>query len=861
MKEFLESSDFVLEQDAPRPFNKQLLIDIFDSGTTFEEFENLGKYEEALYIAGIGCHKKGTELLMFSGDIKKVEDVVVGNLLMGPDSKPRKVLSLKRGKQKMYQITPVKGDSFVVNENHILSLKRTNKGVIAKNGRRDVKANTIINISVKEYLSLSKKMKGILKLWRTYINFEPIKVSIDPYFLGLWLGDGNNHNIGVATKDLEIKNYVYEVAKENKLEININQNKDKTCPTYIITTRTKMGSKDRNTLLNKFKGYNLIKNKHIPKDYKTNSREVRLNLLAGLIDSDGYQYNNCVDFSNKNETLCKDVLYLCRSLGFAAYIKERYTSCNGKSFKSFRVSISGNLSLIPNKLARKKCTTRKQVKNVLYTGFKVEEKEEDIFYGFEIDKNNLYLMGDFTVTHNSGKSYVSSMAIVYIVYRLLCLKNPQEYFNMAKGTKIAFINISKSFSQAKDIVFGEIKNRLDNNKWFQTFYPPDPRIKSKIRMPKNLYILPVGSNEEAPLGYNIFGAVIDEASFHTLTKDKDYAEESYNQIKKRIRSRFFSKGKLFIITSPRYVYDFAEKKFEESETNDKIYRKRAPLWEAMPAEMFCGQKFDLGDYLTAMAGTMIPIEYEDEFKQNPERAMRDYGAQPSMAIQGLFNNPETITNAANYDRRHPIDLKTGDFAEWFFNKKSESGYDNDKRFIHIDLGLNKKGKGDAAGFAMGKFNGWQEVKSIEGKIEKRPKIWIDLMMRITAKPMDEIKFEDIRKKIYRLKDIGYNIAKISFDGWQSIDSIQTLNSSGFNAETLSIDRNPESYYTLKAAMLDGRMDFYYYKPFVEELQQLEEIKGTKIDHPRQGSKDVADAVAGVCYHAAQGTPGRGFLGV
>jgi len=135
------------------------------------------------------------------------------------------------------------------------------------------------------------------------------------------------------------------------------------------------------------------------------------------------------------------------------------------------------------------------------------------------------------------------------------------------------------------------------------------------------------------------------------------------------------------------------------------------------------------------------------------------------------------------------------------------------------------------------------------------------MMRITAKPMDEIKFEDIRKKIYRLKDIGYNIAKISFDGWQSIDSIQTLNSSGFNAETFSIDRNPESYYTLKAAMLDGRMDFYYYKPFVEELQQLEEIKGTKIDHPRQGSKDVADAVAGVCYHAAQGTPGRGFLGV
>ena len=460
----------------------------------------------------------------------------------------------------------------------------------------------------------------------------------------------------------------------------------------------------------------------------------------------------------------------------------------------------------------------------------------------------------------SGKSYVSSMAIVYTVYRLLCLRNPQEYFHMAKGTKIAFINISKSFNQAKDVVFGEIKNRMDNNKWFQTFYPPDPRIKSKIRMPKNLYILPVGSNEEAPLGYNIFGAVIDEASFHTLTKDKDYAEESYNQIKKRLRSRFLSKGKLFIITSPRYVYDFAEKKFEEAETNPRIFRRRAPLWEVMPPEMFCGEKFDLGTYIPTLKGTMVPTEYEDEFRQNPERAMRDYGAQPSMAIQGFFNNSEVITKSANYDRRHPIDLKTGDFADWFFNQKSNSNYDSDKRFIHIDLGLNKDGKGDCAGFCMGKFAGWKDCRSVEGKMEKRPKIFIDFMLRIQAGPRDEIKFEDIRQKIYRLKDIGYNIAKVTFDGWQSIDSVQTLKSAGFNADFFSVDRNPEAYYTLKGSLLDGRLDYYFYKPFVEELSQLEEIKGTKIDHPRRGSKDVADAVAAVCYQSAQGVPGRGFLG-
>jgi len=460
----------------------------------------------------------------------------------------------------------------------------------------------------------------------------------------------------------------------------------------------------------------------------------------------------------------------------------------------------------------------------------------------------------------SGKSYISSMAIVYIIYRLLCLKDPQKYFNFAKGTRIAFVNISKSFSQAKDIVFGEIKNRIDNNQWFQNFYPPDPKIKTKLRLPKNIYILPLGSNEESPLGYNIFGAVIDEASFHTLTRDKDYAEESYNQIKKRIRSRFLTKGKMFIITSPRYIYDFAEKKWEDEETNVKVFRRRATLWDAIPPNMLSGDKFDLGKYLPTYKGKgmLVPTEYEDEFRQNPERAMRDYGAQPSMAIQGFFNDPDIITANANYKRKHPISTKTGDFYEWFYNRKSDEQYDSDRRFIHIDLGLNKEGRGDCAGLAMGKFDGWVTSKSSEGKIEKKPKVFIDLMLQIKARPRDEIKFEEIRQIVYKLRDIGYNIHKVTFDGWQSVDSVQTLKSAGFNADFLSVDRNAEAYYTLKSSLLDKRLNYYYYKPLVQELQQLEEVKATKIDHPRGGSKDVADAVAGVCFHAAQGKPGLGF---
>lgn len=461
----------------------------------------------------------------------------------------------------------------------------------------------------------------------------------------------------------------------------------------------------------------------------------------------------------------------------------------------------------------------------------------------------------------SGKSFISSMAISYIIYKLLCLKDPQKTFNFAKGTKIAFLNIATNFSQAKDVVFSEIKNRIDNNSWFQTYYPYDPKIKSLLRFGKNIFVLPIGSNEEAPLGYNVFGAVLDEASFHTATKEKDYAEEAYHQIKKRIRSRFLKEGKFFIITSPKYIYDFAERKFAEDDS-PSLYKRRVALWDAKAEEYADSPKFDLGKYLPEFKGIKVPVDLEQDFKSNPDRSMRDYGAQPSLAIQGFFRDPSMIEAVINRKRKHPIkNSKTIEFYDWFYNTKNKADYDSDKRYVHVDLGLGRGGKGDAAGIAMGKFDGWQQIETEEGKKERRPKIYIDYMEQIKAGPKEEIKFEDIRRRIYKLREMGYNIAKVTFDGWQSIDSVQILQSSGFKADFYSVDRNADAYYTLKAAILEKRIDYYYYQIFIQEVKSLEEIKGTKIDHPREGSKDVSDAVAGVVYHCAQHSPGRGFLGV
>lgn len=866
MREFLDNPKFTSKQDQPRENNRRILIDFFDSWTTFEEFEQMGRFDELLYIAGIGsgkCLLYGTKVLMFDGSIKNVEDVKVGEQVMGDDNTPRNILTVAHGYDEMYKITPSFGEPFVVNSEHILSFKVEAKSKIYFGPKYTKNDGNIINMKVTEWFNISQKQKNSLKIWRLkQAKFSHKELPIDPYFLGLWLGDGNSDTAGISTADEEVKEIIYEQARIHGLQVTINANRNKTCPTYVITTG-KNGSHGCNCLKNKLRALNLLKNKHIPLIYKTASVEQRLQLLAGLLDSDGHlgQTKAYYEFSNKNETLIDDTIFVSRSLGFRSNKSYRETTCRGEKSWSFRCGISGEINQIPCKILRKiyKKPRKSNNQTHLVRVKSIEKVGTDKYAGFSVDGNHLFCLGDFTITHNS---FYSSKATQYIIHRLLCLKDPQSFYNKAKGTKIAFINISTSLAQAKDIVFGEIKNRIDNSPWFQENYPPDQKIKSVLRFPKSIYVLPVGSNEEAPLGYTIFGGIIDEASFHKMTKDKDYAEESYHQIKKRIASRFLKDGvrhgKMCVITSPRYVNDFAERKFREDSSKTTL-KRRVPLWEAMPKDTFCGETFDIGKYLSEHKGKMCPIEYERDFIQSPERAMRDFGAQASLAIEAFFRDHNIINEKVNKERRHPFNKLTNSFEEWFYNRRSLPNYDPEKYYIHCDLGLNKGGKGDNAAIAMGRFAGWETYESADGKKEKRPLIKIAYMERISSGPKSEILFSEVRERIYKLKDIGYDIHKILFDGWQSIDSVQTLNSAGFDAAFFSVDRNPEAYHTLKAALLEGRLDYYYYKPFIEELQQLEEVKGNKIDHPRLGKKDVSDCVASICYHSAKGSSGSGVL--
>jgi hypothetical protein len=320
------------------------------------------------------CLGRGTPILMFDRSIKPVEDVVVGDLLMGDDSRPRKVMSLARGRDKMYDVIHVKGEKYTVNEEHILCLKASGFPKFSANNHTantsfniqwiennkfqsktftynnieqkevlrleaesffdEIKRNkntceNILEISIKNYLNLSKKIKACLKGYKVPIDFPEKELPIDPYLIGYWLGDGTSNN------------------------------------------------------------------KDIPLLYKCNSRINRLKLLAGLLDGNE---TKSFEFTQKNEKLLDDVIYLARSLGF---------SCYKKKGKTHTISINGNgIEEIPRKLGTRSLAPpfKKVDKDVLVSGITVNYVNEDDYYGFMIDENCRYVMGDFTVTHNTATS-------------------------------------------------------------------------------------------------------------------------------------------------------------------------------------------------------------------------------------------------------------------------------------------------------------------------------------------------------------------------------------------------------------------------------------------------------------------------
>jgi DNA polymerase III delta prime subunit len=409
---------------------------------------------------GVGkCHAKDTPILMYDGTIKLVQNIEIGDVIMGDNSTPRKVLNLGRGRDQMYDIIPTKGEKYTVNSEHILCVKQSGRGIIKpmklSDGRVTFKTirfnnkskklnyktfdsyenadaylssfteeDNITEISVKDYLQIPKDVRNNwLKGYKKSVEFPHVPTDFDPYIIGLWLGDGTSSKPQITSQDSTILGYLNTNLRKYDLMLNYISKYD-----YYIRSY----KKNENTFLKILQKHNLINNKHIPQVYKINDRQTRLKILAGIIDSDGYLWNNCYEVSQKSDILANDIMFLGRSLGFACYSTKREKSCMYKGEKKSGIyniiTISGDIHEIPVIIERKKASERRQIKDVLVSAIDVKCIGEGDYYGFTLDGNNRYLMGDFTVTHNTS---FARNAIADV------LKRPFEFFTLGGASDIA----------------------------------------------------------------------------------------------------------------------------------------------------------------------------------------------------------------------------------------------------------------------------------------------------------------------------------------------------------------------------------------------------------------------------------------
>ncbi|CAB4194469.1 DEXDc domain containing protein [uncultured Caudovirales phage] len=423
-----------------------------------------------------GCHAKGHGILMWDGSVKPVEEIKIGDLIMGPDSDARLVMALARGRQEMRKIVPNKGPSFVVNKDHKLLVRVTKD----RNSRGSVPRDEVMTIA--QYEESSAWYRHLRKLQCSAAVFGEQEQPLPPYFVGLMLGDGSmvNGAYNLTSADKEVLDYM--VAAISKLGLVARVQPKLTDPagkTSFVTATDNVAGRGPgcvgNRITNIFKDLGMQEKrsweKSIPEMYKIASPNQQRELLAGLIDTDGhYSKNNCFEFCTVSSQLAKDVLFIVKSLGLRGQIKQKSSHYKLNSDRTqckdhYTIHISGDIDLIPTKIPRKQAKPSAKQKDCLVMGFTVEKLPEDDYYGFTLSGDHLYLDENFVVHHNTGKSVVIAMFLqrifaAYPFQKVLVLTHVKELIEQNYAKLKAFWPAAPAGINSSGLKKRDIKHQI-----------------------------------------------------------------------------------------------------------------------------------------------------------------------------------------------------------------------------------------------------------------------------------------------------------------------------------------------------------------------------------------------------------------
>lgn len=842
-------------------------------------------YDEIILSTATRCFGKGTQIRMFDGSLKNVEDIVVGDVLMGPDGTKRTVLKIMSGQDDMYRVTPKKGGKpFVCNSQHTLALRKV---------RDHQKPNAYIEITVEEYLKLSDNQKGLLRLYHSEaIPYSHKEYIIDPYIFGTWLGDGHTASFRLTTVDEEIKEawceystlfegYNFRASNKGKhWDIAISR------PTYH--TR-------HNIFTNVIQEATKTGHKRIPSAYLLGDIEQRRNLLAGIIDTDGYKRTEChYNITTKYADLAEDYATLARSLGFFVEVCQRNKKLSYKDevYTSYDINITGDFTVIPCRLSRKQ-SSKKPVREYLTTEFNVEYIGKDNYYGFTVDKDHNVLHEDYTVLKNCGKSTCIAISFAYEIMLLLCMINPAKtILGKASGSLVMGI-LSKDNATAVGQVATDLYKILTLSPYFQTIIEGDlafSNIEKKGVAITDSILVKAGSSLATIVGTDLFACCLDEANIGTTKIAAEKLVETRLQLWQHAidrRNATLDKapagtGIMWITSSPTEENDVIKARIDQVNDsgipNVRVVDNLA-RWEARGThatdtfDFFIGSDTkdpclleDVPDLILSEEEAKervikVPrtVEYLSSFRNEPIRAIQEIAGLRTQAENAFFRSVAPFEKVFYLD--NPIFSKDElhltmngnlDFDDYLIDKDYflHCNRPNCYRYIHLDMAS----KQDRFGLAS-VYSDRLTFTSDDGVQFTKRMFFIDFVLGLKAQGGDAVDMLKALDYLYKLKKMGYPIKLITTDSHQGELARQYLTKSSnktLETEQQSVEKKKDAYYNLKNAILTESLIGYKNPLLTKELKNLREDE-KRVQKPKGDgySDDLSDALAGALYSCSQ----------
>jgi hypothetical protein len=471
-------------------------------------------------------------------------------------------------------------------------------------------------------------------------------------------------------------------------------------------------------------------------------------------------------------------------------------------------------------------------------------------------KNELILQ----LGKGSGKDFVSTVACAYVVYKMLCLKDPAVYYGKPPGDAIDIINVAVNAQQAKNVFFKGFKSKIERSPWFAGKYNPKA---DSIEFDKSITVYSGHSERESHEGLNLFMAVLDEISgfaseVATGNEQGKTADNIYKAFRGTVDSRFPDLGKVVLLSFPRYPGDFISQRYDSVIADKEVIEKthKFIINEDLPHDN-PDNTFEISweeDHILSYKIPKIFALKRPTWDVNPTRKIDDFKiafltdlgdammrflCTPTYSSDAFFKQKDKLQKCMNV--RNPIDnFKRFDES---FTPDPDTIY-----YIHADLAQ----KHDKCAVAIAHVDRWVNIKVIKDYEQVVPVVVVDAVAWWEPRTEGPVNLSEVKQWIINLRREGFNLGMVSFDRWQSFDIQNELQSVGVRTETVSVAK--KHYEDLAMMVYEERVAMPMIPLLLEELSELKIMKGNRVDHPRKKSKDLADAVCGAVFGAISHTP-------